>query len=188
MIPTRETRATSAGRFPCTLIAAVVACSCSGLTSSPGSSRLDDAALEQATYCSSFLSGEGPVTLHDGRYESANADARETVMLMEPRPTGDLDGDGREDAAVLLVSSGGGSGVFVELAAVVNRGGVAVHVASAPLGDRVKVKSLAIQEGVIRVEMVTHDEDDAACCPTLDVTISYGLRGGRLVEVGSREA
>ena len=45
-------------------------------------------------------------------------------------------------AAVVLVSSGGGSGTFVELAAVRNEHGAADPVATVLLGDRILVREL----------------------------------------------
>jgi hypothetical protein len=53
---------------------------------------------------------------------------------------GDINGDGAGDAAVILVWSGGGSGRFASVAAVLNLNGKPVHVASRELGDRVEIK------------------------------------------------
>ena len=100
---------------------------------------------------------------------------------------GDLNGDGMEDAAVLLAESSGGSGTFISVAAVVNQDGQPVNAGTAPVGDRPQLKSLAIQNGQIVMEIVTQGPDDPMCCPTLKVRKTYSLQDGRLVEVGSEE-
>jgi len=95
---------------------------------------------------------------------------------------GDLNGDGRADAAVILVSHTGGSGRFFEAAAVVNDRGRPRYAASASLGDGIKVNSLRIKDGIIVLDLVVHGEDDPSCCPTLKITRQYRLEGSRLVK------
>jgi heat shock protein HslJ len=53
------------------------------------------------------------------------------------------------------------------------------------LGDRAKIRSLAIQDGQIALEMVTHGPDDPMCCPTQIVRNTYALEGDELVEKSS---
>ena len=61
-----------------------------------------------------------PIKLIDGAYESA---ARVTVRLADELVgSGDLDGDGKADAAVLLTKSSGGNGELTYLAIVVQAG------------------------------------------------------------------
>jgi len=139
--------------------------------------RLEGQVLESATY--KPLHHSELVTLKRG----AHSQGYETVNLEEVRGYGDLNADGVEDAAVVLVSSGGGSGTFKEIAAVLNHSGVPVHVASADLGDRVKVEAIAVEFGRIRVQLIVHDEDDPMCCPTKRVTWEYRLQEGKLVKM-----
>lgn len=94
---------------------------------------------------------------------------------------GDLNGDGSEDAAAVLAVNTGGSGTFIYLVAIDNYGGQPRQVASTPLGDRVQVKSIDIQDGIIRLGMVVHSDTDPLCCPTLDKQENYQLVGDRLV-------
>ena len=88
---------------------------------------------------------------------------------------GDLNGDGIEDVAVVLAASGGGSGTFYSLAAIVDEGETPTLAATATLGDRIRLESLTVAEGVITVQMVTHGEGDGMCCPTLRVAQRYQL-------------
>ena len=97
----------------------------------------------------------------------------------------DLNGDGAEDAAVVLATSGGGSGTFISLEAVLNDKGKPKHVASTLLGDRAQIKSVVIESGEITVNMVTHGPDDPMCCPTQEVTEQYKLQGDTLVQTPS---
>ncbi|MDE2898669.1 MAG: hypothetical protein OXO54_10140, partial [Chloroflexota bacterium] len=95
---------------------------------------------------------------------------------------GDLDGDGFVDAAIVLFTSGGGSGTFKYLVAVLDRDGGPVQAARIYLGDRVPVRSLSIAGGQIVAETVAHRSGDGMCCPTLEVTRDFTLRGGELAE------
>jgi hypothetical protein len=94
---------------------------------------------------------------------------------------GDLDGDGVEDAVVALTGKAGGSGTFFYAAAVLNRGGAPVNVATEDLGDRVWIHALAIRAQEIVIDVTTHARGDAFCCPTLRAILRYRLDAGRLV-------
>lgn len=95
---------------------------------------------------------------------------------------------GVEDAAVILASNTGGSGVFIDLAAVLDEEGEPRHVASAFLGDRPQINSVTIAEGVITVDLVTQGPEDPFCCPTLPLTVSFTLQEDALVEVDSERS
>ena len=43
------------------------------------------------------------------------------------------------------------------------------------LGDRVQLEEIIIADQYIKVQMVTHGEGDAMCCPTLRVVQLYQL-------------
>ena len=96
---------------------------------------------------------------------------------------GDLNGDGLEDAAVLLATQNGGTGVFVELAAMLNRDGRAENVATVPLGDRVVVESGRIHAGVIVLEMRVQGPNDPLCCPSQSETWKFRLQGADLSRI-----
>jgi hypothetical protein len=105
------------------------------------------------------------------------------VLHPEVYAFGDLNGDGVDDAAVILIESSGGSGNFRYLAAVINEGGAPVNVATQFIGDREQMQSITIEDGEITVDMVAHGPDDPMCCPTQEVTKRYQLRADQLVEV-----
>ncbi|MCJ7666878.1 MAG: hypothetical protein MUP04_01095 [Anaerolineae bacterium] len=145
-------------------------------------------ALKNAAYHSEWPA-DGVAQLIDGKYEEeiVPGAASKSVIMFYPEmyALGDLNGDGVEDAAVVLATSGGGSGTFISLEAVINDRGTPNHVATASLGDRVQLKSISIEAGQITVDMVTHGPDDPLCCPSLEVTQKYELQGDELVQLSN---
>jgi len=113
---------------------------------------------------------EGTVRLADGRWEGApyapGAASRPTVTLgRDFRVTGDLDGDGREEAVVVLAQGGGGSGSYNYLAVVRREGGALRNVATIALGDRVAIRSARIEAGTLHADVLRAGPGDAMCCP-----------------------
>lgn len=143
---------------------------------------LTDDALKNGVYCSSDVITEGPVHLADGKWSAEDEEGRQSLELGAPQARGDLDGDGREDAAVILLGSGGGSGVFVDLALVLDRNGVPLHAASVALGDRVQVHGVTIEKNEVVVDVTQHGPGDPACCPTQRLSRRFRYADGRLVD------
>ena len=128
------------------------------------------------------------LTLTDGRFEpSLDApDHEQLVALAELEALhaiGDLDADGSPDAAVVLAWSGGGSGTFYELLAVLNEPGGLRALDGMPLGDRIDLKSIVVQESRVRLGYIGAGPDDAACCPTQRFDKAFAVEAGKLVEV-----
>lgn len=128
-----------------------------------------------------------PIRLQDGRWEGEpyveGGASRPSVGLAEGFGlSGDLDGDGISETLVLLWQSSGGSGTFDFLAVMTERDGVMVNLATAPLGDRVQVRSGEIKDGIVNLDVVQQGEGDAACCPTQLATRAWSLEGNQLVE------
>jgi hypothetical protein len=141
--------------------------------------------LRNAEYGSQWAHS-GRAQLVDGQYRESAAPGSVTEILVratEFAALGDLDGDGVGDGVIVLESDPGGSGVFYDLVAVLNRAGQPVPLAPVPLGDRVEVHGLTLEDGVVRVSHTKHGPNDPQCCPTLEVTLEYRLAGDRLVSV-----
>lgn len=132
-----------------------------------------------------------PVQLTDGAYEGEpfveGGASRPRVAFIEPYAFGDLNGDGVDDAVVLLVENSGGSGVFVYLAAVLNRDGEPENVDTQLLGDRAQIQSLTVSDGQISVTMVTHGPNDPFCCPTQEVEQIYELQEDKLLQTAGED-
>lgn len=88
--------------------------------------------------------------LVNGVFEDLQANMKITLQR-RPRATGDLDGDGDPDTAVLLSETTAGSGSFSWVAAVLNDRYAAAPAPAQFIGDRVVVQSLAIRDGVLTV-------------------------------------
>ncbi|MBC8492664.1 MAG: hypothetical protein H8D43_02670 [Chloroflexi bacterium] len=146
--------------------------------------------LKNAEYHSEWPA-EGVAKLTDGEYQEEIVPGAASKLIIVVYPDmhafGDLNGDGVDDAAVVLATSGGGSGTFISLEAVINDKGTPKHVASAKLGDRAQVKSVVIESGEITVDMVTHGPEDPMCCPTVEATQKYKLQGDTLVQISGED-
>jgi hypothetical protein len=138
------------------------------------------------------LTGTAPdrvlLTLVEGRFEPSPETPAEdrlvaTAELEALHAIGDLDADGSPDAAVVLAWSGGGSGTFHELFAVLNEAGGLRALDGQPLGDRIDLRSILIQEGRVRIAYIGAGPDDAACCPSKKFDRAYAIDAGKLVEV-----
>jgi heat shock protein HslJ/membrane-bound inhibitor of C-type lysozyme len=150
---------------------------------------LSEEQLRNATYSGIYTES---VTLTDGLYEGEpfveGGVARPRVEFIDGSPVfGDLNGDGVDDAAVLLVESSGGSGVFTYVGAQLNQDGEPVDAGTVWLGDRTQVATFAIANGEVVVDIVTQGPEDPQCCPTTKVHKTLAVQDGLLAEVGSEE-
>jgi heat shock protein HslJ len=141
---------------------------------SPAAEPLTEEILRNSAY---ELPDLGTITLIDGEYEEQYGEGATQVNKagLIQAALGDLNGDGRDDAAVSLWWSGGGSGTFIYLVVAVDQDGAPQQVAAEFLGDRVPVQSLTIEQGHLLVEAKGFAPDDPMCCPSLQVTRIYRL-------------
>jgi hypothetical protein len=143
------------------------------------------AALQNAEYHSQDW---GTYRLTDGVYQRPPTSPGEsssayTTQLLEAMASGDLNGDGAEDAAVTLATQNGGTGHFVELAAVLNIEGRPSNVSTVALGDRVVIESARIEAGTITLQMLTHGPNDPLCCASQLATWQFRLQGDQLIRL-----
>lgn len=129
---------------------------------------------------------ENPVTLIDGRWEGepyeGEASFPSVGIAGDFYLTGDLSGDGDDEAVVLLWSGSGGSGTFNYLAVANRKSDEIRTLGVVEIGDRVQVRSGRIEGGLILLDVVQHSEDDGACCPSELATRSWSLVGDQLKE------
>ena len=95
---------------------------------------------------------------------------------------GDLNGDGSNEAIVLIWQSGGGSGTFSYLAVMGRSDDEVKNLGTAQIGDRVKLRGGRIDGGSIILEVLQPGEGDAACCPTQLATRTWSMVDGKLIE------
>jgi hypothetical protein len=127
--------------------------------------------LKNATYMLPFYGRT--VTLTNGAYQEGSGAEIFSVSITGAIAFGDLNGDGLEDAAAILVENGGGTGQFESVVVMINQGGVLAQAGVAQLGDRVQINSLAIQAGRVLLDMLVQGPNDAMCCPTQPLTQAY---------------
>ena len=151
----------------------------------PSSGSLTLLALQNAQYHSPDW---GDYQLVNGvfyRPPAAPGESAEIYLtqLDERFVTGDLNADNVEDAVVFLRTQNGGTGHFVELAAVLNQDGNLYNISTVYLGDRVIVESAQITNGVIILAMRVQGPNDGMCCPSQLETWRFRLENNQLVRL-----
>jgi heat shock protein HslJ len=141
--------------------------------------------LADATYSGVMIE---PVTLTGGQWEGEpfvdGGASRPTVGLIDHFAlTGDLDGDGVDEAAALLWESSGGSGTRLYLAVMGRRDENVENLGTTLIGDRVQVRSGAIVTGRITLDIVRAGPEDAACCPTQRALVTWALTEDGLAQI-----
>ena len=140
--------------------------------------------LRNTTYQISDL---GLIALTDGVYE--NPDERLSIILVDEPGSivyGDL-ADSINVALTLLRANSGGMGIFFYLAALVDEGDNFDHLATVLLGDRVIVQSVALEAGLIKVNLIKQGPDDPQLGPTLELLQTYELQGEELKLLSEQE-
>ena len=129
--------------------------------------------------------GKQYVQLKNGRFNKGNNP--ENVLNVELKDffLGDLDGNGTDDAAVILVHNSMGSGSFFELTTLVAESDddFIRQTNSIPLGDRIILHSLSITSGKILLDLTVHQPGDPSCCPTKRVVRKFTFANDRISEL-----
>ena len=134
-----------------------------------------------------FAVTDKPIMLKNGKwqgepYDKGAASRPEIMLLAGTYLVGDFDGNGSDDAAVLLAESAGGSGTFYYLAVVEKKDGTLQNIATKMIGDRVQIVKIGSEKGVIVVTMLQAGPDDPSCCPADLVTRTFTVNGNALLE------
>jgi Immunoglobulin-like domain of bacterial spore germination len=104
-----------------------------------------------------------------------------SVTLAKPMAFGDLNGDGVSDAVVLMAENYGGTGVFVSVVAMLNKGGQPVEAASGLIDDRPTINSISIKDGQIYLDATVHGPNDPGCCAAQPTQRTYRYEADQLV-------
>jgi len=159
--------------------------STSAPSSGSGGAILFQTVLLNSTYRSPDW---GEYQLRDGIYYRTPPTSQEspesyTTRLQDRIFYGDINADGLEYALVVLSAQNGGSGHFVELAAVLNRNGSSYNIATTSLGDRVVVESGKVENGIIVLNMRVQGPNDGLCCPSQLVIWKFVLNVSQLIKL-----
>jgi len=131
------------------------------------------------------LDGSTVIKLENGIFEKGTIKNFDYMRIdFEGFSLGDINGDGEEDAAVILSENGGGSGFFYSLITLIsNKDNFLQEGTPVSLGDRILLNSINIKKGIIIIDMITHGPQDASCCPTVRVIAKYQLIGDKLTRL-----
>jgi hypothetical protein len=127
---------------------------------------------------------DGSRTVRNGSFLSDTQDSKLYIEVFDVK-YGDLTGDGKEEAVVLTVCSGGGTGSFTEGYLYTLRNGAPALVAQLEGGDRAygSIRRVKIANGFI--EVIRNDGGEGgACCPEFVANTKYRLMRSRLVPIG----
>ncbi len=145
-------------------------------TNQPGGGLTLDM-LKNANYHAPFFNRN--IKLTNGVFQEGSP-ATYSVQMAGTVAFGDMTGDGKPEAAVILAESGGGSGVFESLVIMEFKNGAPYQTGEAELGDRFQVRTVDISLGVAHLDMLVPGPTDPACCPSLPEKQNYWLFGSKL--------
>jgi hypothetical protein len=129
------------------------------------------------------LNTDRKIVYHFGETKNATTNGWDFEKGIERIAVGDLDNDGKEDAAVTTYDWEGGTGYFKSLTVLLNKDNKPVYLTSIDLGDRTAIDSISINLGAIRLAVTTHGSNDPLCCPTLNETWDYKLVDNKLIKI-----
>jgi len=128
-----------------------------------------------------------PLSLANGQWEGApyveGGASRPRVGLNEDiYLTGDLDADGEKETVAILWQSAGGTGSNIYIAVMKSENDGYENIATALIGDRVKLRGGEIDSGKIYLDVLQAGDNDAMCCPTQLATRNWNLQDNQLEE------
>jgi len=139
----------------------------------------------------SYRIGGRVVALQDGKHEERAAPgsaARNTTIVWGTPVLADLDGDGDQDAVVIIESQPGGSGTFYYIAAAAFDAGRYVGSAAVLLGDRIAPQGVTVRNGVVTVDFSERRAGEPMSTPpSVGVSRRFVYRDGELRPVGAGE-
>ena len=145
--------------------------------------------LKHATYTGI---GTVPIRLSGGSYAGppyvSGGASRQRVELLDSAPcAGDLNGDGTAESVVFLSEENGGTATMLHMAVMGRTNGAVATIAAVPVGERVSVRSVKLENSQITLEILQAGPKDPACCPSELVTRTWMLERVGLVESGTRK-
>jgi hypothetical protein len=131
--------------------------------------------LRNGTYHAPYF--DRTVTLVNGNFSDG---AGYSVQMLEVYAFGDLNGDHKDEAAIILAENDGGSGTFESVLAVSLQSGAAHQIGQYELGDRVLINTADISSGVIHLDMLVQGPSDPLCCPSQPEKQNFWMIGNSL--------
>lgn len=160
----------------------------SACTKAPGELRAE---VVSGALNTSYVLGKEIITLVNGVFEKPAAlgsAAMNKIQVLEQPVIGDLNADGKEDAAICLINSPGGSGTFYYIAAATRDANAKNYKGTnaAFLGDRIQLLKISIENNIITAVYNTRKPNEAMVVPpTVMVSKKFKVENGLLTEIGS---
>jgi hypothetical protein len=126
------------------------------------------------------------ITLKDGQNEQKipGSVTITTTSYFGNDSEGDVNGDGKNDKAFLLIQDGGGTGLFTYLAVALKNDSGYTTLNTIFLGDRVAPQNTQIKDGVVTANYVDRlPTEPMVAEPTIGVSRYFKVEGGKLVEI-----
>lgn len=146
----------------------------------PTNTGLTEDTLFNMQYLSPML--QVPVQLVNGEFSGVVDGVELTTRVRPEIAFGDLNGDGIDDAALLLSENTGGSGIFVSLIAVYSLGDQFQQAPAVMIDDRPIIDQVALENNLIKLAGLLHGPNDPMVNPTTEFQAEYMLFGERLVQ------
>jgi len=131
-----------------------------------------------------------PLTMTDGRWEGEpfvpDGASRPTAGLAaDLYLSGDIDGDGQDEAVVILWENSGGTGSYSYVAVVGWQDGNIEDTGTARIGDRVQILGAYLDSQHVVLKVIQQGPNDAACCPSQKATRTWLMTSDGLQEGGT---
>lgn len=146
---------------------------------------ITEESLRNATYRTETTES-GTVTLEGGAYHATGTPGTpgELAIRFVDHAVGDLDGDGRDDAAVVLVEEAGDERLFRLHARLSDEDGGTRDVASRLLGDRIRIRGVRILDDLIATDLLIRAPGEpVAAPPSVPTTLGFALTGRGLLPI-----
>src|SRR5438445_9410736 len=132
----------------------------------------------------SYVIEKSSIALANGRDETPVAPgyAAKAVTTLTQKAVGDVDGDGRNDVAVVLIHEPGGSGSFTYVAVVLNASTGAKATNTVLIGDRVAGQAVRLDGKTIVIDYLDRRAGEAfSVAPSVPTTKRFVIKDGALV-------
>jgi hypothetical protein len=129
-----------------------------------------------------FIVDGHTASLINGKADVTTATGVSKIAILEGSAFADVDGDQKKDAVVLLRNDTG-SNVFYYVSAVLS-GNTSQATNSVLLGDRIRIKEISIDQGIISVTILERAKGEVVTVlPTVSVVHTYRLVSGVLTQI-----
>ena len=126
-----------------------------------------------------YLIESREILLEDGVASAPAAPGSASIIrtsVLEGPAFADIDGDNEKDAVVILRDEPGGTGIFYFVSTLLTNNGAQRSSNSLLLGDRIRIKEIAIESGLISIKILDRASGDAmAVAPSVEKTLTFRL-------------